>query len=80
MAQSPPGWMQISHGSQDIGPVDDPEYWQQALTWAETIVQHWSAHPALHSWILWNEASRVLSQQDDDARRASSMAAAGPQR
>ncbi|TVR40374.1 MAG: hypothetical protein EA402_13795 [Planctomycetota bacterium] len=58
-AVSPPGWMGISDDSQALGPLEDPDYWRQALDHLRRVVEHWRDHPALHSWILWNEPSRV---------------------
>ena len=70
MAQSPPGWMRVTDGSQAIGDVDDPAYWQDALAWSQVVVKHYANHPALHSWILWNEASRFIQQDHPEAQKA----------
>jgi beta-galactosidase len=59
-AVSPPGWMGISGDGQSIGPLDDPVYWQQARAHVRKLAEHWGQHPALHSWILWNEPTRVV--------------------
>jgi beta-galactosidase len=70
MAQSPPGWMRVTNGSQAIGDVDDPGYWQSALAWTAEVALRYATHPALHSWILWNEASRVIEPDHPDAQVA----------
>lgn len=69
MAQSPPGWMRVTDGSQAMGDVDDAAYWSKALAWAEQVVLRYAEHAALHSWILWNEPTRVISQQHPQAIR-----------
>lgn len=59
MSISPPGWMGISGGSQDIGPLEDEAFLKRSEEYVHRVVQRWRNHPALHSWILWNEPSRV---------------------
>lgn len=60
MAVSPPGWMRVSEGLQDVGNLDDPNYWRAALAYAGRVVERWRDAPALDSWILWNEPARSL--------------------
>lgn len=62
MAVSPPGWMRITGGLQDVCNLDDPAVWARCLQYLDRVVSHWKDAPALHSWILWNEPCRVLSQ------------------
>lgn len=60
MAVSPPGWMRLTRGPQSTADLDDPSFWNgPAHDYVCSVVQHYAAHPALHSWILWNEPSRV---------------------
>ena len=54
-ALNPPGWMRISAGPQDIGPLDDPLYWERASDYLRRACERYSNQPALHSWILTNE-------------------------
>ncbi|TVR13342.1 MAG: hypothetical protein EA401_07015 [Planctomycetota bacterium] len=58
-AVSPPGWMNLSNDSQALGPLEDEAYWRLAMEHVRRVVEHWRGHPALHSWIVWNEPSRV---------------------
>lgn len=60
MSVSPPGWMKLTKGSQDIADIDDGEIWESGLSYVRKVVSHYSLHPALHSWILWNEPSRNI--------------------
>ncbi len=69
MAVHPPGWMRLSFGSQDIGPLEDPIYWEQARNYIRRVVARYGSHPALHSWILWNEPKRLLPQNDETLTR-----------
>lgn len=62
MAVSPPGWMRLTRGPQSIADLDDPVFWQgRAGNYVRTVVEHYACHPALHSWILWNEPGRALA-------------------
>jgi len=54
-ALNPPGWMRISAGPQDLGPLDDPDYWEQAKDYIRRTCDRYTNQPALHSWILSNE-------------------------
>lgn len=58
MPVSPPGWMKLTKGSQDIADIDDEKIWSAGLAYVSEVVRHYCTHPALHSWILWNEPSR----------------------
>lgn len=59
MSVSPPGWMLRSGGVQSLANLEDPEILAAAERYLDAVVSHWAPHPALHSWILWNEASRI---------------------
>jgi beta-galactosidase len=61
-ALNPPGWMQVSFGPQDIGPLDDPLYWQRAVDYIRRVCGRYTNHPAMHSWILSNEPQLFLAQ------------------
>lgn len=69
MAAHPPGWMRLSSGSQDIGPLEDPVYWEQARDYIRRVVARYGSHPVMHSWILWNEPKRLLPQNDETLNR-----------
>lgn len=60
MASSPPGWMHLTHGLQEAANLDEPEFFARSLAHLRTVVEHYRAHPALDSWILWNEPGRRL--------------------
>ena len=62
-ALHPPGWMKVSFGPQDLGPLDDPLYWARAVDYTRRVVARYAAHPAMHSWILNNEPSMRASPQ-----------------
>lgn len=68
MCVSPPGWMKISGGTQDIADLDDPSFRKKAMSYVEKLAMHYCEHPALHSWILWNEPSRTISQSKFDRK------------
>jgi hypothetical protein len=59
MSVSPPGWMLRTGGPQSLANLEDPEFLKLSEVYIRQVVAHWSGHPALHSWILWNEASRI---------------------
>ena len=63
-ALNPPGWMRVSCGPQDLGPLDDPAYWEQAKDYVRRTCQRYSGHPALHSWILSNEPQLFLPRNE----------------
>jgi len=60
MSISPPGWMLRTGGIQAVANLEDPEILSEGDRYLDTVVGRWGTHPALHSWILWNEASRIL--------------------
>lgn len=62
MAASPPGWMRLTSGLQDVADLDDPAVWSHCERYLEQVLARWSAAPALDSWILWNEPARILSR------------------
>lgn len=64
MAVSPPGWMRLTQGLQDVGDLDEPELWTRSLGYVSRVVRRWHSSPALDSWILWNEPARVLSRHE----------------
>ena len=68
MSVSPPSWMRMSSGTQDVADLDDPAYWARSMQYVEKVVERYAGAQALHSWILWNEPSRVI--QPDKADRA----------
>ena len=68
MCVSPPGWMKISGGTQDIANLDDPTFRKKAMSYVEKLTMHYCEHPALHSWILWNEPSRTISESKLDRK------------
>ncbi|MCI8624498.1 MAG: hypothetical protein HFG26_12685 [Provencibacterium sp.] len=60
MAVSPPGWMRRTRGPQSVADLDDPSFWEgPARGYVRKAVERYAPHPALHSWILWNEPGRV---------------------
>ena len=61
MAVSPPGWMRSSGGSQDVANLENASFWESAMKYTNKLVERYHKSPALHSWILWNEPSRVLN-------------------
>ena len=73
MSVSPPGWMRLTDGMQDVANLDDPELWSRSLRYIDHMVQRYAKHPALHSWILWNEPSRALDRNDPQQQRAFSQ-------
>ena len=68
-ALNPPGWMRISAGPQDLGPLDDPLYWQRATDYIRRTCERYSNQPALHSWILTNEPQLFLAQNEATLER-----------
>jgi beta-galactosidase len=64
MSVSPPGWMLRSGGVQAVANLEDPYVVQEGERYIRKVVGHWQDHPALHSWILWNEASRIPSRSE----------------
>lgn len=61
MSVSPPGWMRLTDGPQSVANLDDPAYVKASAGYIRQIVGRYKDHPALDSWILWNEASRAIS-------------------
>ena len=68
MPVSPPGYMCISTGVQDIGDLDDPVFWNKAMEYVRLTVQRYRKSPALHSWILWNEPTRHIRRTEHSVR------------
>lgn len=60
MSVSPPGWMLRTGGVQSVACLEDPGVLAAGEKYIRALVSRWASHPALHSWILWNEASRLL--------------------
>ncbi len=56
-AQCPPGWMRLTTNNQSVGDLEDPALWSAARDYLRRCVERWRDHPALDSWIVWNEAS-----------------------
>ena len=68
-ALHPPGWMKISFGPQDLGPLDDPVYMERAKDYVRRAAARYASHPALHSWILTNEPTLFLPKDEAVLRR-----------
>jgi hypothetical protein len=68
-ALHPPGWMKISCGPQDLGPLDDPVYMERAKDYIRRAATRYASHPALHSWILTNEPTLFLPKDEAVLRR-----------
>ncbi|UKS28726.1 beta-galactosidase [Paenibacillus sp. HWE-109] len=62
MSVSPPGWMKLTDGPQSVSDLDDPAYQTKARGYVEKIAQRYGNHPALDSWILWNEPTRYITK------------------
>jgi beta-galactosidase len=58
-ATYPPGWMNLTHGLQDCANLDDPQVMERSLAHVRAVVKRFRDHPALDSWILWNEPGRT---------------------
>ncbi|SDE26834.1 Beta-galactosidase GanA [Paenibacillus sp. UNCCL117] len=58
MSGSPPGWMRLTDSMQELAELDDPSFKKAAARYIGTVVRRYAAHPALDSWILWNEPTR----------------------
>lgn len=67
-AVSPPGYMRISTGPQNVGDLDDPVFWDKAMEYVRRTVRRYRNSPALHSWILWNEPSRYIRKTEHSIR------------
>ena len=65
----PAGWMKISYGPQDIGPLEDEAYWEKAAIYVRQVSARYSQHPAMHSWILNNEPSLHLEHDEAVLKR-----------
>lgn len=68
MCVSPPGWMKISGGSQDVANLDDLSFCKKSMSYVEKLTAHYCGHPALHSWILWNEPSRRIALSNSNRK------------
>jgi hypothetical protein len=68
-ALHPPGWMKISYGPQDLGPLDDPVYMEKAKDYIRRAAARYASHPAMHSWILTNEPTLFLPKDKAVLRR-----------
>ena len=69
MSVSPPGWMLRTGGVQAVANLEDPEVLREGARYIRAVARHWRDHPALHSWILWNEASRVPPRSPETLER-----------
>jgi len=65
----PPGWMKISFGPQDIGPLDDEDFWEHAANYIKQVATRYGRHPAMHSWILNNEPQLFLERDEAVLKR-----------
>lgn len=61
MSVSPPGWMKLSNWNQHTHDIDDKKYWALALDYVHRVAKRYKDYPALHSWILWNEPTRIIN-------------------
>jgi beta-galactosidase len=60
MSVNPPRWM-ASYGLYGWqGDLDNPEYLKYATQYIETVTKRYYTSAALHSWILWNEPTRII--------------------
>lgn len=64
MSISPPGWMRVTGGTQDIGNIDDAAFKARTFEYVRQLVERYHSSPALDSWILWNEPSREIALND----------------
>ncbi|MFD2333437.1 beta-galactosidase [Cohnella sp. GCM10020058] len=60
MAVSPPGWQRITDGPQGVANLDESTLKERMGGYIGQVVRRYAQHPALHSWILWNEPSRKI--------------------
>lgn len=70
MSVSPPGWAGMTGGLQDVADLDDEVFWAKSLGHVRTVVEHFKDHPALDSWILWNEPCRTIRPEEPNALHA----------
>lgn len=70
MSVSPPGWAGLTGGLQDVADLDDEAFFARSLDHVRTVVTHFKDHPALDSWILWNEPCREIRPDQPNAVRA----------
>ncbi|MFW6271342.1 MAG: beta-galactosidase, partial [Bacillota bacterium] len=68
MSVSPPGWMRCSTGPQSPGDLDDRELWERSKIYIKKLVNRYKDAAALDSYILWNEASRVIKPNPNSMR------------
>ncbi len=60
----PPGWMRLTIASQEVADLDDPRVRAGGEAYLRKLVTRYREHPALHSWIVWNEASMIVRPTD----------------
>lgn len=70
MSVSPPGWAGFTGGLQDVADLDDEVFFIRSLAHVQSVVRHFKDHPALDSWILWNEPCREIRPDQPNAVRA----------
>ena len=70
MSVSPPGHLGMTWGIQDVADLDDTVFFERSLDHVRTVVNRFKQHPALDSWILWNEPSRALRPDQPTTWRA----------
>ncbi|MBD2862688.1 beta-galactosidase [Paenibacillus oceani] len=68
MSVSPPGWMKLSGGPQSYADLDAEHYFERSAAYIDRLVTRYRDRPSLDSWILWNEASRKISRNDNSVR------------
>lgn len=57
---SPPGWMKLGRGTDGAVDLDEPILAASSAEHVRAAVERFRDHPALDSWILWNEPSRFI--------------------
>ncbi|MFM9328201.1 beta-galactosidase [Paenibacillus mesotrionivorans] len=62
MSGSPPGWMHLTDSMQELADLDDPSFEASSANYIDQVVKRYRDHPAMDSWILWNEPTRVIGQ------------------
>jgi beta-galactosidase len=68
MPVSPPGWMNITSGIQDVADLDDLALWSKSLSYVAKVVERYYKSPVIHSWILWNEPCRSITPNENSLR------------
>ena len=64
-AQCPPGWMRMTTGNQEVGDFADAAFVAAGEDYLRRLVTRYAGHPALDSWIVWNEPCMRVPVNDD---------------